>query len=281
MATTSDGETGPASGVTRTAAWAAAVRAHETQRKDALYRDPWAAALAGHEGEAWLAARTDAAVLPMVLRTRYFDDWLERAVADGIDQVVLLAAGLDTRAFRLDWPAGARCFEVDRAVVLDHKAAVLDAARATARCRRTVVAADLAGEWAEPLHSAGLDASRPSAWLAEGLLFYLPPAVIDRVLRAVGELAPPGSRLGFDIVNAAVLTSSWTKHWVEMQEAEGAPWLGTMEDPVGSLARLGWRASLTAAGRPDANHGRWAMPVLPLTAADLPHSWLVTAVRDG
>ena len=91
----------------------------------------------------------------------------------------------------------------------------------------------------------------------------------------------PGSRFGFDIVNAAVLTSPYTRPWVEMQAAAGAPWLGTMDDPVGFLAGLGWRAALTQAGQPDANHGRWTLPVVPATVPDLPHCWFVTAVTIG
>ncbi|MGZ8437255.1 MAG: hypothetical protein ACXWXR_01785 [Candidatus Limnocylindrales bacterium] len=92
-------------------------------------------------------------------------------------------------------------------------------------------------------------------------------------------LAAPGSRLGFDIVNAAVLTSPWTRSWVAMQADAGAPWVGTMDDPVGFLAGRGWRAALTQAGQPDANHGRWTLPVIPTTAPDMPHSWFVTAER--
>ena len=80
-------------------------------------------------------------------------------------------------------------------------------------------------------------------------------------------------------MNGAVLTSPWTRPWVEMQAAAGAPWVGTMEDPIAFLAQRGWQAGLTQAGQPDVDHGRWTLPVLPLTQPDIPHSWLVTAVR--
>jgi methyltransferase (TIGR00027 family) len=262
-----------------TARWTAAVRSLETAREDALFRDPLAASLAGAEGAAWLATRTPDSVLPIVLRTRYFDDWLARVVAAGLSQVVLPGAGLDTRAYRLDVPEGVMWYEVDRRRVLEDKQRVLVTAGARPRCRRVTVAADLAGDWGDALVAAGFQPGQPAAWLLEGLLFYLPPRMVEAVLDQVTALAAPASALGFDIVNAAVLTSPWTRPWVEMQAAAGAPWLGTMEDPVATLAALGWAASLSQAGQPDASHGRWSLPVLPVAAADLPHNWFVTAVR--
>ena len=118
-------------------------------------------------------------------------------------------------------------------------------------------------------------------WLLEGLLFYLPDEQVVRILDQVTALASPASRLGFDIVNAAVLSSPYTRPWVEMQAAAGAPWLGTMEDPVAFLGQRGWSAALTQAGQPDANHGRWTLPVVPTTLPDFPHAWFVTAVRTA
>jgi hypothetical protein len=95
----------------------------------------------------------------------------------------------------------------------------------------------------------------------------------------VTRLAAPGSRLGFDVINGAMLISPWTRPWVDMQAAAGAPWIGTMDDPVGFLAARGWRASLTQAGQPDASHGRWRLPVIPTAMPDMPHDWFVTAER--
>ena len=136
----------------------------------------------------------------------------------------------------------------------------------------------LPGErWREALVAAGFDPSRPSAWLLEGLLFYLDPQAIAALIDELTRLAAPGSELGFDIVNGAMLTSRWTRPWVEMQAAAGAPWIGTIDDPVGFLAARGWQATLTQAGQPDASHGRWTLPVLPTTMPDMPHNWFVTA----
>jgi methyltransferase (TIGR00027 family) len=265
-----------------TARWTAAVRARETERQDRLIDDPWAAELGGPDGRAWIDTRPPESVLPIVLRTRYFDDWLQGVAAgSAIRQVVLPGAGLDTRAFRLPWPDGTVIFEIDRAPVLDDKDDVLERAGARPSCPRRIVPADLAGGWAAEVIAAGFDADRPSAWLLEGLLFYLPGDHVVRILDAVTALAAPGSRLGFDIVNRAVLTSPWTRPWVEMQAAAGAPWLGTMEDPVGFLAERGWTAALTQAGHPDAHHGRWMLPIMPTSMPDVPHHWFVTAVRRG
>jgi methyltransferase (TIGR00027 family) len=264
-----------------TARWTAAVRALETAEQEPLFEDPWAAELAGPEGEAWIEARTPESVLPIVLRTRFFDDWLHGLMAEAaIAQVVLLGAGLDTRSFRLAWPAGTRVYELDREAVLVHKERVLARAGVRARCARRVVVADLADDWPAALAGAGFEAGRPATWLLEGLLFYLPWEQLVRVLEQVTAHAAVGSRLGFDIVNAAVLTSPYTRSWVEMQAAAGAPWLGTMEDPLGFLARRGWDATLTQAGQADANHGRWTLPVVPTTLPDFPHSWFVTASRS-
>ena len=85
--------------------------------------------------------------------------------------------------------------------------------------------------------------------------------------------------MGFDIINSAVLTSPWTRPWVEMQAQSGAPWIGTLDDPRGFLAVRGWKTTLTQAGQPEANHGRWRLPVIPVTLPDMPHNWFVTAQR--
>ncbi len=115
-----------------TARWTAAARARESGRQDHLFDDPWAAALAGQEGADWIAQRPENSTLPIVLRTRYFDDFVQRITQqDGIRQVVLLAAGLDTRGFRLAWPAGVQLFELDQPAVLQHKERVLSAASAS------------------------------------------------------------------------------------------------------------------------------------------------------
>jgi methyltransferase (TIGR00027 family) len=270
--------THPSTSLAATAHWTAAVRAAENARPDALFHDPWAAALAGEAGQAWLAQRAPERVAPIALRTRYFDEVLPRALEDGtLRQVVLLAAGLDTRAYRLDWPAGTRLFELDQAGVLAHKETVLAAAGAAPRCARVAIAADLSQPWQVALLGAGFDPAQPAAWLLEGFLFYLPVEAITRILDDVSALAAPGSWLGFDIVNSITLTHPATRAWIEMQAASGAPWCGSLDDPEAFLAARGWQASLTQAGQPEIHHGRWALPVLPVKMPGVPHNWLVTA----
>jgi methyltransferase (TIGR00027 family) len=274
-------ETASAHSLQATARWTAAVRAGERGRPDRLVDDPWAAELAGPAGMAWLAGRPEGSVLPIVVRTRYFDDWMRDVAIEGpMRQVVLIGAGLDTRAWRLPWPAGVVVYEVDRAEVLEAKGGILARAGAVPACDRWPVAADLASDWAAALCDAGFDAAVPAAWLIEGVLFYLQEEVIHRVLETVSSLAARGSRLGFDIVNLAVLTSPYTKAWIDMQAAAGAPWIGALDDPDAVLADLGWTASLVQPGEPPANHGRWTLPVPPASIPDLPHSWYVTAERQ-
>jgi hypothetical protein len=89
------------------------------------------------------------------------------------------------------------------------------------------------------------------------------------------------SWLGFDIINSEVLTSPWTWAWVEMQANSGAPWIGTMDDPEGFLAERSWKATLSQADAPEANHGRWPYPIIPPTLAGMPHNWFVTAQKEG
>jgi methyltransferase (TIGR00027 family) len=219
----------------------------------------------------------------MIVRHRFFDDFLQRVtLVEGATQVVLLGAGLDTRALRLSWPPDTTVFEVDQPDVLLYKHEVLRRAGASAGCaRRVEMPADLTGaDWPAQLIDAGLDPSAPSVWLAEGFLFYLTTDSIGTLLAAVSGLASAGSWLGFDIPNGATLTHPLTRAWVEMQANAGAPWIGTLDDPVAYLAQLGWEATVTQGGASDADYGRWPYPVIPLTAPELPHLWLVTA-RKG
>lgn len=270
-------------GIAATSRWTAAVRALESARPDALFRDPWASLLAGEEGLQWAEARPAWGLATMAVRTRFFDDFLEEASRGGVAQVVLLGAGLDTRALRLAWPSGVTVFEVDQPDVVRTKREILEGAGASPRCARWVcLPADLAGpDWPARLEEAGLDVHAPSAWLAEGLLFYLALTSVMALLERVSGLAAEGSRLGFDIPNRAMLTHPAARSWVEMQAAMGAPWIGALDDPAEPLTALGWTVAVTQFGEPDADYGRWALPVPPREARDLPHHWLVTARRGG
>ncbi len=265
-----------------TALWTASARANESEREDRLFDDPWAAVLAGPEGEAWRAQQAGGAfnTAPMVIRTRYFDDFLQNVVLQhGVRQVVILAAGLDTRAFRLPWPPDTRVFELDQSTVLKYKEQVLGGAGAQPTCERHITAADLTEPWKDALLQSGFDPQAASVWLLEGLLFYLSNDTITEILDGVTSLACTGSWIGFDIVNATTLTSPITRAWIEMQAKMGAPWVGAMDDPESFLAERGWQAELTQPGAPDANFGRWTLPVIPVKMPNMPHNWYVTAQK--
>ena len=268
--------------VSSTARWTAAARALESVREDRLFNDPWAAALAGAEGMAWAENRPIDGLAPIILRIRYFDEFLQRIIREySINQVVLMACGFDTRAFRLDWPAGTNLFELDQAGILQEKDGILHSAGARPTCIRHTIEANLTNPWMEYLTKAGFDPKQPSIWLLEGFLFYLSSETIKRILGEVNSLSFPGSWLGFDIINTITLTSPYTKQWIEMQANSGAPWIGSLDDPVGFLASLGWKAMLSQAGQPDANHGRWHLPVIPVDMAGMPHNWFVTAKKES
>lgn len=126
-------------------------------------------------------------------RTRYFDAYFARAAEAGAEQVVLLAAGLDSRAYRLPWPDGTVVYELDQPQVLDFKREVLAHGGAEPRAERREVAVDLRDDWVAALRGAGFDPARPSAWLAEGLLIYLPAAAQEQLFRGVDALAAAGS----------------------------------------------------------------------------------------
>jgi len=261
-----------------TAYWTAAVRALEHERADRLFFDPWAKALAGEIGAAWMAERSPESVVPIILRTRFFDDFLLRIVEHYvIHQVVLLAAGLDTRAYRLQWPQGMRFFELDQAEVMAYKEQVLGMAGAKPAGVRQSIPINLSGDWQAALLQHGFDPAQPAVWMLEGFLFYLAEADLVKILDAVCKLAAPGSWLGFDCINSLVLSSPYTLKWVDMQAAQGAPWIGALDDPLGFLAARGWKADMTQAGAPEADHGRWTLPVLPVLMPGMPHNWYVTA----
>src|SRR4029077_782572 len=154
---------------------------------------------------------TAAPDLYLTLRTKFFDDALLASVREASRaQVLILAAGMDARAFRLDWPPGIRLFEVDREDVFDHKEAVLEAAGARAACDRTIVQVDLLRPWTDALVDAGFDPRRPAAILAEGLLMYLDEAEGTSLLDRFRTVTCEGGWLGFDAVNVDMVTSAYT-----------------------------------------------------------------------
>jgi methyltransferase (TIGR00027 family) len=276
--------------ISHTARLTAAARARESRRPDRLFDDPLAEALAGKDGFAQMD-RLEAAARPagstgpsenpyIAIRTRFFDEFLGRAAA-GPDarQIVLVAAGLDTRAFRLDWPPGTRLFELDRPQVLEAKQERLDQLGARSRCDRRTVGADLAASWEGALTGAGFDRGAGSVWLIEGLLPYLDEPSARGVFTQSASLAAPGSSLAADLVGRSLLESRWTRAYLEALERENAPWKFGTDQPEAFLAAAGWSATALRPGEEGASYGRWLYPVLPRETPGVPNSYLVTAIR--
>ena len=240
-------------GVGHTGLTVAAVRAQETARPDRLFADPLAVtfAAAGRLGaDAGPAGRRGAALrVWVVARTVFLDDLLAEAGRRGCRQVVLLGAGFDARAFRLPWPPGTRCFEVDTADVLGPKDQVLAAERAVPGCERITVPCDLRDDWPAALRAAGLDPARPTAWIAEGLLVYLTAADVDRLLDTITGLSAPGSWLGLTMTTREAGSSDGTR--LRTLRKSRAP-----DDPAAWLGGRGWAAEITGPGEVLRAHGR-------------------------
>src|SRR5689334_23624300 len=183
-----------------TAVMVAAARAAETDKPDPLIRDPFAKILVNEAGTGVWEKMLDSSLLDKVaeidaeaaaifehmrgyqaVRTHFFDAHFEGAVAAGIRQVVILASGLDSRAYRLDWPAGTTVFEIDQPKVLEYKDETLKAHGASPVAALRQLPIDLRNDWPKALRDNGFDESAPTAWLAEGLLMYLPADAQDRL----------------------------------------------------------------------------------------------------
>jgi methyltransferase (TIGR00027 family) len=270
-----------------TSRWMAAARARESERADRLFDDPLAAALAGPEGFAWLermetAARSDGPGLYPVIRTRFFDDFLlDSCRRLGVRQVVLAAAGLDTRAFRLNWPSRTRLYEMDLPEVLDAKEDVIDKTGAKPDCERHTVRVDLRdATWPEALLASGYHPERPSVWLIEGLLYYLTRSAVHKLLENVRSLTATGSLLGLDVMNRGLFFSLVAWPLQAALARLGAPGRFGTNDPERLMARHGWEADVTQPGEEGANFGRWPRPMLPREVPSLPRSFLVRARRS-
>ncbi|UQX11156.1 class I SAM-dependent methyltransferase [Candidatus Mycobacterium methanotrophicum] len=196
-----------------TALGVAAARAAETDSENPLIRDPFARAFLEAAGEGmWtlmadpdksakltddadLLAQLQVMIDFMAVRTAFFDEYFLNAAASGVRQVVILAAGLDARAWRLPWPDGTTVYELDQARVLDFKSTTLGRRGAQPTARLVSVAVDLRQDWPTALRQAGFDRSQPTAWSAEGLLRYLPAQAQDLLFERILTLSPSGSWL--------------------------------------------------------------------------------------
>lgn len=206
-----------ATSVGATAVMVAAARAAETACADPLVRDEFAQLLVSSAGPGWAQlASPDMDWIGddehgrrahrvsrdyQAVRTHFFDEYFDAAANAGIRQMVILAAGLDSRAYRLNWPAGTTVYEIDQPKVLHYKTSTLEMAGATAKATRRTVPVDLRDDWTAALQAAGFDRSRPTAWLAEGLLPYLPGEAQNRLFEMLTALSAPASQFAVEVFN--------------------------------------------------------------------------------
>jgi methyltransferase (TIGR00027 family) len=266
--------------VANTALLVAAIRAMESAREDRLFTDPFAEKLAGETGrellEAALASSGEQSTMQIVVRTWFWDEALLRA-ARTARQVVILAAGMDARAYRLPWPNDTTVYEVDQPEVIAAKADLLADDRP--RCRRVAVGADLADDWPGALESAGLDPQIPTAWLIEGLLQYLDENAVRTLFDRVDALAAPGSVLLYDVVGKALLESPFMTTVRQSMAEQGSPWLFATDEPARLAERLGWSATVTDVAEPGNKWNRWYAPATPMDVPDVPRGYFVEACR--
>ena len=135
-------------------------------------------------------------------RTKYFDEFFIAAGAAGIEQVVILAAGLDARAWRLPWVSDTVVYEIDQPKVLEFKSETLRANDAKPAIKYVAVPIDLRQDWPKALREAGFQPAEPTAWSAEGLLLYLPADAQDRLFERIQELSARGSRIAVETFNS-------------------------------------------------------------------------------
>ena len=260
-----------ASSVGATATMVAAARAIATTADDALINDPFAEPLVRAVGVDFFTRLATGELLAedldadnasvgmqrmtdnMAVRTKFFDEFFLAATASGVRQVVILASGLDARAYRLQWPAGTTVYEIDQPEVIEFKSTTLAEFGAAPTADRRTVAMDLRYDWPSALIAAGFDPTQPTAWSAEGLLGYLPPDAQDRLLDTITELSAVGSWVAVESVptidpaqhEKAVermqeASERWRSHGFDLDFAN-LVYLGDRNEPAGYLEDHGWR----------------------------------------
>ena len=261
-----------ASSVGATATMVAAARAMATAAPEPVINDQFAAPLVRAVGVDFFTKLVDGDLTEadlgddpqmnisrfangMAARTRFFDDFFTDAGAAGVRQAVILAAGLDSRAYRLEWPAGTVVFEIDQPEVIAFKSQTLADLGAQPTADRRAVAADLRDDWVSALRSAGFDPAAPTAWIAEGLFGYLPPEAQDKLLDLITQNSAPGSRVAAEAVPGTMdidpeavrermqtVTQKWSSHGFDLDFSE-LIYLGDRKDATTHLTELGWQTS--------------------------------------
>ncbi|MDT5153745.1 MAG: hypothetical protein QOI01_5478 [Mycobacterium sp.] len=244
-----------ASSVGATATGVAAARALATRSTTPLIADIYAEPLVRAVGVDYFTKLANGHIEPdehgnllvperladgMAIRTKYFDDYFAAAAEAGIRQAVILAAGLDARPYRLSWPAGTTVFELDQPAVIDFKSRTFTEMGVAPAATLRSIGIDLRDDWPAALREAGFDAAAPTAWIAEGLLGYLPPEAQDRLFDDITALSAPGSRVATDWQpDMSVLTNDGVRAIAASQRAQGLD----LDDPS-ELTYQGERSSV-------------------------------------
>src|ERR1700757_1888213 len=205
-----------------------------------------------HDGATGSAGAMSRMADNMAVRTKFFDEFFLDATNAGIKQVVILASGLDSRAYRLPWPAQTVVYEVDQPQVIEFKTRPLAPLDAAPTADRRVVAVDLRDDWPAALRTAGFDPAQPTAWSAEGLLGYLPPDAQDRLLATITELSAPGSRFATESApnpqpgdeekmreRMQHISERWRAHGFDLDMA-GLVYFGERNEAAPYLTDRGW-----------------------------------------
>lgn len=234
----------PIENVSDTARWVAVYRAMETARPDALFRDPYAERLAGERGHqiARELKRGGQLAWAMIVRTAVLDEMiLDRVRNGGVDTVINLAAGLDTRAWRLELPRSLRWFDVDLPEMIAYKSAAMRDEPPV--CQYEAVAVDLTSDTArtEVLRRVG-GVARTALVITEGLLVYLGDEKVASLARALHDV--PSIRWWLSDIASPRLLVMMTKQWGTAVSAGNAPFLFAPPDSANFFAPLGWRETV-------------------------------------
>jgi len=292
MARTDDDTWDLASSVGATATMVAASRAMASKTERPLINDPFAEPLVRAVGLDLFTKLATGELTPadleddsdgatggvqrmtdnMAVRTKFFDEFFIDATQRGIRQAVILASGLDARAYRLDWPAGTTLFEVDQPEVIAFKTTTLAELGAEPTTDRRTVAIDLRNDWPAALIEAGFDKNQPTAWIAEGLLGYLPPEAQDRLLDNISALSADGSRLATEAIPdmsdvdhdqaremMRKATEKWRAHGFDLEFSE-LGYEGDRNDVAAYLNTLGWQSTGTSMSELVAENGLSPIP---------------------
>lgn len=266
-----------ATSVGATATMVAAQRALAATGPDRLIDDPYAAPLVRAVGmdvftrlvDGEIPVEDDSPFDPermargMGTRTRFYDGFFLDATRAGIRQVVILAAGLDSRAYRLPWPSDTVVYEVDLPDVNEFKTSTLRDLGAEPTAERRTVNVDLRDDWPAALRQAGFDPSAPAAWSAEGLVVYLPASAQDALFDNITALSADGSRLATEFMpnTAALADERYRAHHEQMKrfgfdvDIAALVYHDDRNHTVGHLTGSGWDVSSQTIRQLHAEHG--------------------------